>query len=234
MKLTKFSLPAALALLVVTALTALSQNAPDSKTSSDSGNKGQQRDLSAQEKNQQSTFRPPRVSDSELKKSVKEVNKASSFIGMSVQNLQNEKLGTVKDLVFDPSTGKISYAVLSVGGFLRVGDKLIAVPLTSIRPQPGQKYLVLNMSKDELTAAPGLAKDNWPNLDAASVGAPAASQEQSATSSAATANTADSAVSSDKNSDTKASSEKSNGPKDSSPENQQPDRSSKGKDSQNP
>src|SRR3954470_4443070 len=99
MKLIKLSLPAALAFLVITAHP---QNATDSRASSDSAAKDRKQQLSPEEKNQQSTFTPGRISDSELKKSVKEVNKASTFMGMNVQNLQNEKLGAVKDLVFDP------------------------------------------------------------------------------------------------------------------------------------
>jgi len=66
---------------------------------------------------------------------------------MAVKNLQNENLGKINDLVFDPESGRISYAVVSIGGVLGVGDKLIAVPVTSLRPQPGQKHLVLNMDK---------------------------------------------------------------------------------------
>lgn len=158
----KFSVAATLAFLVVSARpdnakksqnTSSSGAPPSSESSGTFGKSSHQKQLSQEQKNQQSVFDPGRVSDSELKKTVKEVNKASTFIGMAVQNLQNEKLGKVNDLVFDPAAGKVSYAVVSVGGLLGVGDKLIAVPVTSLRPQPGQKYLVLNMTKDELRSS---------------------------------------------------------------------------------
>jgi len=137
---------------------------------------------SQEQRNQQSTFQPGQIPDSQLKRTVTDVNKASSFIGMAVKNTQNEPFGKVHDLVFDPESGKISYAVISVG-MLGVGDKLIAVPVTSIKPQPGQKHLVVNMDKNQVQSAPGLAQNNWPPLDATGVGAPAGSE--SATSGAA-------------------------------------------------
>src|SRR5436190_15622570 len=99
-RLVSFSLPAALAVFVVTARPddSSKKSSPDSSATTSS----QQSELSKEQRNQQSTFDPQRVSDTELKKNVGEVNKASSFMGMSIQNLQREKLGSVKDLVFDP------------------------------------------------------------------------------------------------------------------------------------
>jgi hypothetical protein len=105
---------------------------------------------------------------------------------MAVKNTNNEDLGKINDLVFDPEKGKISYAVLSYGGLLGVGDKLVAVPITSIKPQPGQNYLVLNMPKSQLESAPGLAQNNWPDLDDPSVGGAAGSQSGSGDASEAT------------------------------------------------
>src|SRR5690242_8496972 len=81
-----------------------------------------------------------RTSESGLTKA----NKASSLIGMDVRNQQNEKLGDVKDLVVDLHTGKIAYAVLSVGGFLGIGDKYVAVPPNEFQMAPDGKDLILN------------------------------------------------------------------------------------------
>src|SRR3569623_1981015 len=101
--ITRYTIPAALAFFVVAAHPQTTNN--DAKASA------QREHLNAQQKNEQSTFAPNRVSDTNLRKSVTDLNKASTFIRMPVQNLQNDKLGSVKDLVFDPSNGKISYAV---------------------------------------------------------------------------------------------------------------------------
>jgi len=96
---------------------------------------------------------------------VGKANKASGLIGMDVRNSQNEKLGEIKDLVLDLNTGKISYAVLSVGGFLGIGDKYVAVPPGAFHTGPDQNTLVLNADKAKIQNAPGFAKSSWPEVN---------------------------------------------------------------------
>ena len=136
----------------------------------------QERTLTQQERNQQSVFKPSEISEQQLKKSVTDVNKASSFMRMEVRNLENEKLGSIQDIVFDPEQGRIGYVVLSTGGFLGIADKHVAVPLNSLEAKPGENFLVLNMSKEQLQSAPGLAQGNWPSLDTFATGGAAAGE----------------------------------------------------------
>ncbi|MBM3833705.1 MAG: PRC-barrel domain containing protein [Verrucomicrobia bacterium] len=86
-----------------------------------------------------------KVTDEQLKKHVTDMNKATKFIGMKVKNLQNENLGEVQELVFDLETGRIAYAVLSVGGFLGANEKNIAVPITALTAETA----VVNHEKHE-------------------------------------------------------------------------------------
>jgi sporulation protein YlmC with PRC-barrel domain len=102
------------------------------------------------------------------------VNKASNLIGMDVKNNANEKLGDVKDLVLDLHSGKISYVVLSVGGFLGIGDRYIAVPPNAFAASADDNKLVLNADKTRIQNAPGFAKNSWPDMNASSWGANAA------------------------------------------------------------
>jgi sporulation protein YlmC with PRC-barrel domain len=53
--------------------------------------------------------------------------RTSEVIGSSVYNEKNDKLGSVSDILLDKS-GKATQAVISVGGVLGVGAKLVAVP----------------------------------------------------------------------------------------------------------
>jgi sporulation protein YlmC with PRC-barrel domain len=108
-----------------------------------------------------------RVSQEEAKQEVTDINKASKVIGMAVKNKENEDLGKVHDLVIDPQSGKIVYAVLSSGGILGMGDRLIAVPFESLTPQQGEKGFLLDADKERLSQAPGITEDNWPRIDAA-------------------------------------------------------------------
>jgi len=92
-------------------------------------------------------------------------NKASGLIGMDVRNAQNEKLGDIKDLVLDLPSGRIAYAVLSVGGFLGINEKYIAVPPSELRLGPDGRELILNADKARIQTAPGFTKGNWPDYN---------------------------------------------------------------------
>jgi hypothetical protein len=85
------------------------------------------------------------------------------LLGMEVRNQNNEKLGEIKDLVVDLNTGKINYAVLAVGGFLGIGEKLIAVPSGAFSTSEDHSYLLLNADKAKVQAAVGFPTTNWPD-----------------------------------------------------------------------
>ena len=53
--------------------------------------------------------------------------RASKVIGSSVLNDANETIGTIDDLLVSRD-GKQPYAVLSIGGFLGMGTRLVVVP----------------------------------------------------------------------------------------------------------
>ena len=54
--------------------------------------------------------------------------RTSKMVGLSVYNDNNESLGSINDLLADKN-GDIKAVVLGVGGFLGVGEHLVAVPL---------------------------------------------------------------------------------------------------------
>ena len=57
--------------------------------------------------------------------------RASKVIGSSVVNDANETIGKIDDLLVS-SDGKQPYAVLSVGGFLGMGTRLVVVPYDTL------------------------------------------------------------------------------------------------------
>jgi len=94
-----------------------------------------------------------------------DIYRASKLIGADVENLQGEKLGDIKDVVLDPETGRITYAVLSFGGFMGMGEKYFAIPWAALTSKGGEKGdFVLNVDKEKLKNAPGFDKSNWPNM----------------------------------------------------------------------
>jgi sporulation protein YlmC with PRC-barrel domain len=90
--------------------------------------------------------------------------KASSMIGTDVVNPKGESLGDVKEVVIDPRSGKVAYAVVSFGGFLGMGEKLFAVPFTAFEYNVAKNQYMLDISKDRLRTAPGFDADNWPSM----------------------------------------------------------------------
>src|SRR5882757_7682885 len=58
--------------------------------------------------------------------------RASKMVGLSVYNDKNESVGSINDLLTDKN-GKITAVVIGVGGFLGVGEHLVAVPLDKVK-----------------------------------------------------------------------------------------------------
>src|SRR3981081_1036414 len=58
--------------------------------------------------------------------------RASKVVGLSGYNDNNESLGSINDLLMDKS-GSIKAVVIGVGGFLGVGEHLVAIPYDKIK-----------------------------------------------------------------------------------------------------
>jgi sporulation protein YlmC with PRC-barrel domain len=58
--------------------------------------------------------------------------RASKVVGLKVYNDSNESLGSISDLLMDKG-GSIKAVVLGVGGFLGMGEHLVAVPLDKVK-----------------------------------------------------------------------------------------------------
>lgn len=90
-------------------------------------------------------------------------NRASHFIGSNVTNTQNERLGKISDIVFNTYDRKITFAILSAGGMLGIGEKLIPVPMSALSFKEGGSA-VLDITKDNLAKAPSFTKNTWPDM----------------------------------------------------------------------
>lgn len=90
----------------------------------------------------------------------------NNYYRQDVYDSSDNKIGQVADLLVEKE-GRIAAVIVSVGGFLGVGEKDVAVPFNAVRLiQKDQKwYLVMNTNKDALKTAPGFkhdkGKDRW-------------------------------------------------------------------------
>jgi hypothetical protein len=89
---------------------------------------------------------------------------ADTLVGNDVYNDESESLGDIKEIMLDMRTGRVSYAVLSFGGFLGIGEKFFAVPWDALKLDTAHKRFVLDVKKDRLKSAPGFDKDHWPDM----------------------------------------------------------------------
>lgn len=84
---------------------------------------------------------------------VAEGYRASKLIGSSVVNDQNEKIGTIEDIVIGKD--KVLFAVLQVGGFLHIGGRMIAVPFQSlVLDENGAKIKLPGATQEALKKLP--------------------------------------------------------------------------------
>jgi len=77
---------------------------------------------------------------------------ASKLVGTPVKNLQGEYLGRINDFVIDKD--RIAFGILSHGGFLGMGGKLVAIPFGALSFEHTGMYFVLDLSRDRLESAP--------------------------------------------------------------------------------
>ena len=74
--------------------------------------------------------------------------------GTAVYDRKREKIGSVHHLMINKYTGQVAYAVVSFGGFLGIGSRLVAVPYDSlnIEEKDGkvQKVVLPGASRDQL------------------------------------------------------------------------------------
>lgn len=79
--------------------------------------------------------------------------RAGKIIGAAVYSDANEKVGTVDDLILTDGD-KATVAIVSVGGFLGIGSKLVAVPFSQLK-RDGDKVTLLAVTRESLNTMPG-------------------------------------------------------------------------------
>jgi hypothetical protein len=78
--------------------------------------------------------------------------RASKIKGAGVYNDANQKVGTIDDLIVNRDD-TVLYAIVSVGGFLGMGNHLVAVPYNVLRIEK-DRMMLPGATKDALKAMP--------------------------------------------------------------------------------
>jgi sporulation protein YlmC with PRC-barrel domain len=73
-----------------------------------------------------------------------------TLLGSDIKNPQGQDVGDLKQLMLEPHTGRVMYAVVAIGGFLGMGEKSVIVPWNALEVARDGKSLVLNVSSQML------------------------------------------------------------------------------------
>ena len=91
---------------------------------------------------------------------------ASEIKGSTVRNRQREEIGNIDELLIEPDSGRVRFAILSVGGFLGLGSTRVAVPWSAfeISRQGGKMTYMLDATRERLEKAPRVEGKNYERL----------------------------------------------------------------------
>lgn len=85
--------------------------------------------------------------------------------GTAVYGADETKIGTIERVMIEKQSGKVSYAVLSFGGFLGIGDDHYPLPWQSLKYDIALGGYRTGITESQLQGAPKYADDNDWNWD---------------------------------------------------------------------
>ena len=86
--------------------------------------------------------------------------------GTAVYCSDKSKIGSIKRVMIEKVSGKVSYAVLSFGGFLGMGDDYYPLPWQSLKYDTNLGGYVTGLTNDQLKGAPKYSSEiawDWGN-----------------------------------------------------------------------
>lgn len=111
------------------------------------------------------------------------LHQASNLIGMNVcvtpvgESEEREEVGELEDVWIDSSTDELRFGLISVGGFLGIGEDRVAIPWGALKLQnchlegddheDEEPFFLVEASRKQLEGAPEIDDEQWPNLDGA-------------------------------------------------------------------
>jgi PRC-barrel domain protein len=80
--------------------------------------------------------------------------------GTAVYGADDQKIGSIERVMIDKISGRVSYAVLSFGGFLGVGDEHYPLPWQSLKYDTNLGGYRTGITQQQLERAPKYGNDN--------------------------------------------------------------------------
>jgi hypothetical protein len=80
--------------------------------------------------------------------------------GTAVYGADDTKVGSIERVMIDKRSGRVSYAVLSFGGFLGIGDDHYPLPWESLKYDTSVEGYRTGVTKKQLEGAPHYGDEN--------------------------------------------------------------------------
>jgi hypothetical protein len=81
--------------------------------------------------------------------------------GTAVYDAKGEKMGSIARVMIDKRSGQVSYAVLSFGGFLGIGNEYYPIPWASLKYDTSLGGYRTTITEQQLRSAPKYQGESW-------------------------------------------------------------------------
>ena len=83
--------------------------------------------------------------------------------GTNVYDLSGKKIGEIDHLMIDKVSGRVTYAVMSFGGFVGLGHSHYPIPWGALKYDTNLNGYVTGITEQQLKDAPQFSDDSWSN-----------------------------------------------------------------------
>ncbi len=87
---------------------------------------------------------------------------SDKVVGTAVYDPENNRLGTIANVMIDKRSGRSEYAVMEFGGLFGLGSDHYPIPWDMLSYDTGKGGYVVNLTKEQLTEAPRYAREETP------------------------------------------------------------------------
>jgi hypothetical protein len=83
--------------------------------------------------------------------------------GTNVYDVKGTKIGDIDHLMIDKVSGRVTYAVMSFGGFVGIGHSHYPIPWAALKYDTKLNGYVTGITEQQLKDAPTFSDDSWAN-----------------------------------------------------------------------
>jgi sporulation protein YlmC with PRC-barrel domain len=116
--------------------------------------------LEADDPEARSAWRRAHLANAKPVSEMDRLMRADVVIGADLRNTADEELGEIEDVVLDPADRSVAYVLVSRGGFLGMGEELVAVRWQDLRATTDHEIFVLDVPWSAFVQAPAVGSES--------------------------------------------------------------------------